>query len=408
MITPSRFFARLALASAILVPALVAAPLSAQSSAVDPHWLPWVGCWQTVGPQSEGQFLSAPAANVCVVPTNSASAVEVLTLVDGAITERDRIDASGIPHPSSEEGCVGTELVQWSQDGNRLYRTTDQRCTGNIQRRVTGLLAILPSGEWLNAQGVTIGGNVQTRVLRYRPITQLTGFPAEVTRALEGQRLAIDAARGSASRTPTTFDIVEASKRLDPDVVGAWLIEREQGFALNASKLIELADAGVPESVIDVMVALTYPDKFAINRATGASELRPEDTDSGVRRVGRSYGYDPIYGYGYPYPYRYGYGRGWGWGGYYNGYYGGGYYNGPVVIIRDGNQVPSQGRARAVKGQGYTRSNDGGSTGSSRPAPTRSSGNEGSSSSGGSSASPSSGSGSSGTSTGRTAKPRGS
>jgi hypothetical protein len=409
---------RLALASAIL-PVLAAAPLSAEGVAPDPHWLPWLGCWQAVAPGGGASFSGAPSSEVCVVPTTSPSAVEVLTISNGAVTSRDRIDASGAAQPSSEEGCTGTERVQWSEDGHRLYRTTEQRCTGGIQRNVSGVLAILPTGEWLNAQGVTVGGNTRVHVLRYEPVTDLTGLPAEAARALDGQKLAVEVARSTASVTPTSADIAEASRHLDSDVVGAWLIERGESFTMDAGRLVELANAGVPDDVIDLMVALSYPHKFAINQATGASEIRPDDNgrDSG-RRALRPWGYyDPMWGYdpyGYGYgPYRYGYGAGygWGWGGY-NGYYGG-YYGSPVVVVRPGNdnEDNSRGTARAVKGRGYTRDGSSRSTGSSsRPSSTRSSGSDrsGSSSSGSArSSGGSSSSGSSGSSTGRTAKPRG-
>jgi len=410
-----RFGMRLALASAIL-PSLAAAPLSAEGVAPDPHWLPWLGCWQAVAPGGGPAPVGEGAAQVCVVPTTSPSAVAVLTISNGAVTSRDRIDSSGAAQPSSEEGCTGTERVQWSEDGHRLYRTTEQRCTGGIQRHVSGVLAILPTGEWLNAQGVTVGGNTRVHVLRYQPVTDLTGLPAEAARALDGQKLAVEVARSTASATPTSADIAEASRHLDTDVVGAWLIERDEGFTIDAGRLVELANAGVPEKVIDVMVALSYPHKFAINQATGASEIRPDDNgrESG-RRALRPWGYyDPMWGYD-PYyygPYRYGYGAGygWGWGGY-NGYYGG-YYGSPVVVVRPGNGDDSQGKARAVKGRGYTRDGSSRSTGSSsRPSSTRSSGDDhsGSSSSGSArSSGGSSSSGSSGSSTGRTAKPRGS
>ena len=68
-----RFGMRLALASAIL-PALAATPLSAEGLTPDPHWLPWLGCWQAVAPGSGASFSGAPASDVCVVPTSSPSA----------------------------------------------------------------------------------------------------------------------------------------------------------------------------------------------------------------------------------------------------------------------------------------------------------------------------------------------
>jgi hypothetical protein len=378
----------LLLAGALLLPALLAAPATARADAPDPRWLPWLGCWQPQAP--EGADAPAPDAGaeasvVCVVPTSTAEAVEVLTIRDGAVAERERLAVGETAR--DEEGCSGSEQIEWSADGHRLYRSSDQQCTGGTQRHSDGMLAILPSGQWLSAQGVTVGASTIVRVLHYRPLPLSDGLPAEVRTALRGNALAVDAARSAAAATPGTADIVEASRRVDQDVVGAWLIERGQGFRVDGDRLVELADAGVPPKVIDLMVALSYPDVFAIDRESVQGERRPDDRGDDFRRrrpsIWDPWGFDPAFGWGY-YP-RYGYG--------YGGYgYRYGYYRPAIVVVRDSERS----RGRAVNGRGYTRRDSGsGSSGSpsSRPSTTRSGDSGGGSHSG--------------TSTGRTAKPRG-
>ena len=46
---------------------------------------------------------------------------------------------------------------------------------------------------------------------------------------------------------------------MDPVVVQTWLAQRGQGFGIDAKRLKALADAKVPANIIDVMVALSYP-----------------------------------------------------------------------------------------------------------------------------------------------------
>jgi len=57
-------------------------------------------------------------------------------------------------------------------------------------------------------------------------------------------------------------------------IVESWLVEEGEGFALSARRLDQLKSAGVPDRVIDVMVALSYPGVFAINLATHSGERR--------------------------------------------------------------------------------------------------------------------------------------
>jgi len=61
------------------------------------------------------------------------------------------------------------------------------------------------------------------------------------------------------------------------------VIERAEPFTLDAKRLIALADAGVPSGVIDLMVALSYPQAFAINPAARQGERRTLAANSSYR-----------------------------------------------------------------------------------------------------------------------------
>ena len=234
-------------------------------------------------------------------------------------------------------------------------------------------------------------------------------------------------------------DVIEASGKMPAEVVQAALAEVHQPFGLNKRELVALADGGVNSQVIDLMIALTYPKKFVIERRGGGS------TPSGVL-TGNGW-FDPLmagammstsmldcyspFGYGYrsyysscgyngysnsPFGYDY-YG--------YNRYYGTyGYNNGWIDIGANpqsgpGTQIEPQGEGRAIKGVGYAQIRNR----ESEPAPRVNSGGNGSAagwsgnnggsasssgySSGSSSSGSSGGSSSSGDSGARIAVPKG-
>jgi hypothetical protein len=183
------------------------------------------------------------------------------------------------------------------------------------------------------------------------------------------------ASRIAASSALTLDQVIEASSKMDGKAVEAWIAESGAPFALDASRLIRMADAGVPDGVIDVMVALSYPDEFVVN--TGAGGEEPVWAEQGPRDASRgSYGggfYDPFYdpylrygyypGFGYRSAYvgigRYG-GYGMSYGGY-GGYGGYGMGYGGYSVYRPGVVVVERQSAggRAVAGRGYTRSGRG-------------------------------------------------
>jgi hypothetical protein len=337
-------------------------------------WQGWLGCW-TAGPAIGGISPSAVAPLVCITPTADANVVEVVTVNDDKVISTQRIDASGRELPMETKGCTGTQRAQWSADGRRVYLKATATCDG-MARVTSGIIAMSPTGEWLDVQGVAAGSDEGVRVARYRDAGVPSAVPEQVAASLRGRATAAQGARLAAGATIGSAAVIEASRAVTPAVVQAWLLERGQAFSLDAAELVRLADAGVPANVTDAMVAVSNPQVFAVARPeTRLRNARLDDDDIVGRRI---YVYmDPAYspyGWGYaPYGYGYGYGRygysplGYGGGyGYGAGYYGAGYFP-PVVIVNPGE---ARARGQAVKGRGYTQT-DPGSGSSAQPASAR-------------------------------------
>lgn len=426
-------------------------PLAVRAQGADARWQPWIGCWVETAAKTL-QAASAPTDGmVCVTPAQNGVAVDVAVIARNKVTHSEVITASGKREAKTIETCPGWEAATWSADERRLLLRSEFTC-GKTTVRGSSVFAISDEGEWIEVRGSVVGGRSTVRVVRYRP----------AGRALQRRSAA-------ASNDSTPYDIVaepalsryrrlaagehvgpsavlELSRYVDSPVAEAWLNELRQGFSLNARELVQLSDAGLPSNLIDLMVAFSYPQRFAVQRAEpdrssiggfGGGEWpltarRTVITDAWSRGSGYcgsgyvplSYGYydDLCYqgylGYGSPFAYgRYGYGYGL-------DYYRGGYYWGsqPLVIV-NGSHTDAQPHGRAVNGAGYTRTPIGGTattsgyyggyrgssgTGSSSSGSVGSSGRASSGSSG-SASSGSSGatsSGSSGGDGGRSAKAR--
>ena len=328
-------------------------------------WQGWLGCW-TAGPAIGGIAPSALAPLVCITPTADANVVDVVTVSDDKVVSTQRIDASGREAPLETKGCTGTQRAQWSADGRRVYLKAVATCDG-VARTTSGIIAMTPTGEWLDVQGVSAGSDEGVRVARYHDAGVPSAVPEQVAATLRGRATASQGARLAAGATIGSSAVIEASRAVTPAVVQAWVLERGQVFSLDAAELVRLADAGVPAQVTDAMVAVSNPQVFAVARPDARARTRVDDEIVGRRvYVYMDPRYSP-YGWGYaPYGYGYDYGRygysplGYGGGyGYGAGYYGAGYYA-PVVIVSPGQAQPARGQA--VKGRGYTQTSPGSST----------------------------------------------
>ncbi len=390
----------LVIAGAALVAASVAPKVGAAQSTQSDQWLAWQGCWHAEGDETTNLL--------CVVPEGLG--VRMVSLVAGVVQSESRIVADGQPRQVNQEGCQGTERADWSTDKTRLFLHSDQTCGAGITRKVSGIISMISPSRWVTVQSVT-SGNTQAaaRVIQYTAV-EPTNLPDFVSQALRGNRLARETARVAASSRVELSDVREAVGKVESGVVENWVTATNQTFDVDAKKLVNLADNGVPANVIDALVAVSNPRHFEIRTGAPATLNEPENN----RRDGRrnAYDCDPMYSWwDYSYSgYCSRYNR---YGGYY-GYspYGYDYYrwgsNGtPIIIVRGDNDGDGQvSNAKATK-RGYTRgsSNSSGSSSSSGKSSVSSSGSSSTSGSSGSS-SGSSSSGSSTTTT-RTAKPRG-
>src|ERR1035437_11085097 len=256
-------------AAATMLAVTVATPSAAQNVRADGRWQAWLGCWMPAGTLIRVVGKSNNAV-VCVVPTSTPSAVDVLTVSGGKIIDRTHVDTDGQPHALAKEGCTGWQSAKWSPSARRVYLKSEFNCNGAPATHVSAVYAMAGSGDWIDVQGMRVEKNSGVHAVRYREAAEPGPLPEEITQKLQGHTMARTAAMLAVTGSPSLGEVEEASKELDPAVVSTWLIEADKvniqrPTALNAKQLVELADSGVPASVIDVMLALSYPKVLAVN-----------------------------------------------------------------------------------------------------------------------------------------------
>lgn len=377
----------------------IAAPVSGQID--DNRWLPFVGCWE---PAEE-----APDAGlVCFRPADGG--VEMISVVAGEVVATEMLAADGERRPIVAEGCEGFESVSFSQDGWRVFTRTDIVC-GDDARPGTGVMAVIAPTSWVDVRALDVQGETVAWTQVYELVGPERLAEENVDDPAAGMEGSIRTARMVAARDIGVDDVAEAAQEIDTEAVTAWVAAQSDRLELSGDDLVRLADSGVPERVIDVMVAVSYPNHFTVGAEQRVAQA---DTEFSGRRIPVGVGYrsymmwDPFYsGYGYGYS-PFGYGRsafgygGFGYGGF--GYGGfnrpyGGYGYGPTIVRVDRRRASSNGRV--VNGRGWTRSSGGTPGGGA----VRRGG--GSTSGGGYTGSSGSGSSRPAASGGRRAKPRG-
>ncbi len=327
-----------------------AAQVPAQSVAVDPRWSAWLGCWQQLEDSVRSQSVPDALADreprpvegvmVCVTPADSPAAVTFRTIVEQQSALEETVVADGSSQPVTGSGCQGSQRARWSDNGRRLFARAELVCSDGGARAVSGLTTLGPGPMWVDIQVVNADGRESIRVRRYRRSLDQT----RVTDRLTREQLANAAAAAVRQATPFTLDDVEeAVANVSPSTVEAALVETGSGFPLNAKRLRELAAAGVPDHIIDLMIALSFPNRFVVERRTAS--VMPLGVSGGA---GSGLWIDPAYAF-FPYYYApFGYGT---WGGY-DSYY---YLGTPTYVQVESPGIQASGHGRVVDGLGYTR-----------------------------------------------------
>lgn len=339
-----------------LLASAASAAAGGASASVDSRWIPWLGCWQQIQDTVRNESVPDALADtepvttdgvvVCVTPADDPAGVVFTTSIEQQSSVEETVVADGSSRPISEPGCEGSQRARWSENGRRLFARADLSCAGG-KREVSGLTTIAPGGLWVDVQVATADGRESIRVRRYRRAIDHSRVAARVSPDLL-QRASAAARLG----VPFSIEEVkEASAKVSPSTVEAALIETDASFPLNGARMLELDAAGVPDRVLDLMVALSFPNKFIIERRTPPA----------IPTAGTAYGpWSWMGGGGYDlWPYYYapfGYAR---WGlydlypyGYYD-YYG---YSGPLYAVDTPSPgVQASGQGRVVDGMGYTR-----------------------------------------------------
>ncbi len=348
------------LLGAALLALATASPAVAQTPAApaDARWSAFLGCWRAVDdPAGTG-------ARICVSP--AANGVTVSTIVGGQRVSHDTRIADGTARTVDTDGCRGTESARWSARGLRLYRTATIACDGGEPRTLSTASFFVAGPAWVDVETVEHDGQTSVRVSRLVRAANQT-LP-------DGTTIARPAgARGPSAEAMAKFtvdDIIDLSAALPADGVQAAIAEAPTPFRLNAKALVAMAEAGVGDRVIDLMVGVTWPARFQIQRATGGGGWA--GAGAGINAMadpffspiigpaalfncyqaygwaassywGNCAGYDPRMYVSYP--------------GYYNGYWGA--FGPDWVITQPGNGgviTPPQAvpEGRVVNGRGYT------------------------------------------------------
>ncbi len=280
--------------------AALAAPALGQTAAreaqEDQDTLAWLGCWDVMAdPEDDSQEPPKERQLICVAPGDAPKALDLTVLIDEKAVATETIVTDGSRQPVGKGGCDGWIRSVLSGDRRRLYLQSEAACSDGKPRHLSGASMMVSADIWVDIHVLRIDGEREIAIQHHRPVgADIARLPGTLPTAVHSARLA-------AAARLTAADVIEALQVVDPAVVEAMLLESDASFGMNSDLLLRLDDAGVPDEIIDLMVALSFPEHFTVEGNT--VEVNTVARQPEVYYESYWSPWYPYYGYGYGYGY---------------------------------------------------------------------------------------------------------
>jgi hypothetical protein len=255
--------------------------------------LAWLGCWDVLAdPDDDLRDLPKDPQIICVVRGDAPEALEMTVLIDEQVVATETIVTDGSRQPVSDGGCDGWIRSVLSEDRRRLYLQSEATCSDGILKNLTGASMMVSGDRWVDIHALWVDGEREVLIQRYRPVDAgIARLPGALPNPMHTVR------RDAAARL-SVENVIEALRIVDTAVVEAMLLESQASFGIDSDLLLRLDDEAVPGEIIDLMVALSFPEYFSVEGGTVTRQ--PE-----VYYGGYWSPWYPYYGYGHYYHHRY-------------------------------------------------------------------------------------------------------
>jgi hypothetical protein len=253
----------------------------AQTKSGDSPLLPWIGVWNIT---DSGTATAAPTqkSTVEIRPTSDQKGLEISRHNPRQPDVSETLIPDGTRRPLVAQNCTGWQTARWIPEAGLILESSEMACKEMGSFATSTLKMILETDQMAEILLVKTAGQSHVAVRR------LT-FERDLTSASDLPPAWVATSARTAISAPWSLDtIIQLSKSIDTSLLEAAMIEKKVRTRLNAQSLRQMQAAKTPKEIIDLTVALAYPDQFHIEK-NGQVVLRPWLTSSTSASASASY-----------------------------------------------------------------------------------------------------------------------
>ena len=230
---------------------------------------PWVGIW-TIADDQQGNRATNPSqkGTVEIRPTTDGKGLEISRKASNQPDVQEVLVPDGTRRPVNAQNCSGWQSARLVPEAGLIIGSSEMSCKDTGSFATSSLKMITATDTMVDILALKTAGQTRLAVRHLMYERDLTSTGDSQT------GWAAVAARTALSAPWNLSTIIHLSRTIDTQLVQATLVEKKARLTLTPSSLKEMKTAKLPKEIIDLLVALAFPDEFHIQK-NGNVELRP-------------------------------------------------------------------------------------------------------------------------------------
>ena len=277
----------------LLIPAASVAQTDTEAVA-DISILPWLGIWTAVDENT------TPGTTVLEIQPGADGKGFDITTKNADQPVSENIIPDGVSRLTESQNCTGTRTYQWEKQAGVLLGRSDIVCQGEASYNIYTLKMMTAADRMADILVVRTPEQTRLAVRRF-------AFERDLQPAGDFFQTQESLLLRTALAAPWDLDkIISLSKTVETVVLEAAMLEKNLQVRLDTQSLRKMKASGTPDSIIDLLVAMSSPDKFRIekNDQIAVEAASPSRLQNG-ENYSYSYRMEPPYYYGYYSPWNY-------------------------------------------------------------------------------------------------------
>jgi len=253
----------------------------------------WTGIWTFSDEKAAtGSLSSLPKTTVEISPTADGNGIQIARKAVDQPEIKEIIIPDGSKRAVDDPNCTGFQTANLVAGAGMIVSSSEVTCKNTGAFATNNVKLILSADQMVDILELKTNGESKLAFRRLRLERDLP--PLNATEPTNANVIA----RMTVGQTWNLDRVVQLSKIMDTQLLEAVLVEKQVILDMNKGALKELKNSKLPKRIVDLLVALAYPDKFKIAR-NGQVELKRwvDTSSSSSSSSGRMY--TPTYSYSY-------------------------------------------------------------------------------------------------------------